>query len=333
MQRYKILLTSYGGLTMSVRSIVRKPNQHQNVWMEQFPKDKDGVIYVRQSSMAQVEQNIHSFEAQTEKFIDYFRNMGCTGQITIIPDDEGVSGTVDIHKRVGMSKLMKLIEQEQVGWIAAVHVNRFTRDKYGIDPGILIQACEKHNVWVATLRMNFNFRDDYSQRVFKIEAEEAARHLEWMKLILGGGKRAASDRGYYDGRTLAPGYIVDRSDEKRKKLTPYLPHVIGTQWVFQRFFELDGEFWRLRREVHEKDYLYPPFEAWVEKENVKKFAVKQITEGPFAGYYKPTETGLRYMLTNPVYIGWWIPLDGGVVYNNHEPLVSDRHDSDGKRHV
>jgi hypothetical protein len=90
---------------MSVRSIVRKPNQHQNIWMEQFPKDKDGVIYVRQSSMAQVEQNIHSFEAQTEKFVEYFRNMGCTGQITIIPDDEGVSATVDIHKRVGMSKL------------------------------------------------------------------------------------------------------------------------------------------------------------------------------------------------------------------------------------
>jgi hypothetical protein len=108
------------------RNITRKSNERYNVWMEQFPKEKDGVIYVRQSSKAQVEQNIHSFEMQTEKFIEYFRNMGCTGNITIIPDDEGVSGTVDIHKRVGMSKIMKLIEEEAVGWTAAVHVNRFT---------------------------------------------------------------------------------------------------------------------------------------------------------------------------------------------------------------
>src|SRR5436309_14478091 len=94
-----------------------------------FPKDTDGVLYVRQSSLTQVEKFIHSYEMQTEKFVEHFRTIGCTGNIDIIADDEGMSGTLDIHERPGMSRLMKLIEEHKaglnnLGWIAAVHVNR-----------------------------------------------------------------------------------------------------------------------------------------------------------------------------------------------------------------
>ena len=63
-------------------------------------------------------------------------------------------------------------------------------------------------VWISTLRMNFNFKDPYCQRVFMLEAEEAARHLDWMKLVLGGAKIVVSSNGFYDGRNLPTGYIV-----------------------------------------------------------------------------------------------------------------------------
>ena len=33
--------------------------------------------------------------------------------------------------------------------------------------------------------------------------------------------------------------------------------------------------------------------------------------------------GLISILTNPIYLGWWIPLDGGVIENNHEPIVEE----------
>ena len=56
--------------------------------------------------------------------------------------------------------------------------------------------------------MNFDFRDEYCQRVFMLEAEEAARHLAWMKLVLHGGKNTASENGYYDGRWVVPGYCL-----------------------------------------------------------------------------------------------------------------------------
>jgi len=288
-----------------------------------FPKDKDGLIYVRQSSLVQQQNNIHSFEMQTDKFLAYFREMGCSGHIEIVADDEALSGTLDIHKRKGMTKTVKWIEQERVGWIAAVHVNRFTRDPWLITPAVLMKKCYEHHIWVATLRMNFNFEDEYCQRVFMLEAEESARHLKWMKLILGGGKQIASDHGYYDGRFIVPGYIVDRTDPKRKKYMIYPPHADIVFWLFKRFFDLDGNFPSLKREVEAMPYLFPPFEEWVDRKNVNRFMIKEIEEGAYKGFYKPTKRGLESILCNPVYIGWWIPIDGGLVEDNHEPIIED----------
>src|ERR1700730_13211894 len=91
-----------------IRSIQKKEN-HRPAYNMEFPKDDNGVIYVRQSSVAQMQNNIHSFEMQTEKFLEYFRNRGCTGYIEVIADDEGMSGTTDIHAMAGLTRVMRLI--------------------------------------------------------------------------------------------------------------------------------------------------------------------------------------------------------------------------------
>jgi len=310
---------------VSVRTIKRKEIANSNPWALgyfDFPVDKDGIIYVRQSSLAQIQKNIHSYEMQTDKFVEHIRNIGCTGNITIIADDEGLSGTLDMHERPGMSRVMQLIKEEVIGWVAAVHVNRFFRDHWMINPDVFVKECYTHNVIVATLRMTFNFRDpnSYSQRIFRIEAEEAARHLEWMKLILGGGKRAASDKGYYDGRPLPWGYIVDRTDPERKRYIIYRPHAEIVFWLFRRFFELDGNFPALKREVEQMPFLFPPFEPGIDIKGFRR--PKRKVQVPEYGYM-PSEDGLKGILINPVYIGWWIPLDGGLIENNHEPIVDE----------
>jgi hypothetical protein len=317
-----------------IRSI-QKREIHRPTYNMEFPKDENGFIYVRQSSIAQLQKNLHSFEMQTEKFLQYFRSRGCTGHIEIIADDEGMSGTKDIHEMPGLTRVMRLIEGKEllhgkkVGWGAAVHVNRFTRDKWLVKPGTIMRACYENDVWLATLRMDFNFQDEYCQRVFMIEAEESARHLEWMKLVMGGGKAAASDKGYYDGRWIVPGYIVDRSDEQRKKYIIYEPHAEVVRWLFQRYLELDGNLWGLFREVEKMPFLFPKFEEWVDAKSVSRFVGNRkkqtllIQEGPYAGNYKISSDGIRSILCNPVYIGWWLPINGGVVENNHEAIVEE----------
>jgi hypothetical protein len=313
-----------------IRSIRKKEKRGQDpsaLAFFEFPKEKDGIIYVRQSSIVQMQKNIHSFEMQTDRFLEHFRNMGCTGNIEIVADDEALSGTLDIHQRPGLSRVMKMIEQEKIGWVGAVAVNRLTRDPWFVTPGTIMKECHEHNVWIATLRTLFNFRDPsgYSQRVFMLEAEEAARHLEWMKLILGGARVTASSNGYYDGRWLVPGYIVDRTDPLRKKYIIYEPHARVVRWLFKRFLELDANLYELCREVDRMPYLFPKFESWVDPKNVSKFSAKRsiIKEGPYQGNYKSTDHGIKGILCNPVYIGWWLPVDGGVIEDNHEPIVEE----------
>jgi len=305
--------------------IIKQPSNNNNHHFA-FPLEADGIIYVRQSSLAQQQNNIHSFEMQTEQFVQYFRAKGCTGNITIIADDEAMSGTLEIYERPGMSRMVSLIEREggvRLGWIGAVHVNRLTRDPWLITPGSLMKICHEHNVWVATLRMDFNFKDDYCQRVFMLEAQESARHLEWMKIVLGGGKKAASARGYYDSRPVAPGYIVDRTDLKRKKYMVYPPHAEVTLWLARRFVELDFSIHYLCQEIDAMPYLYPAFEDWVDKKTISRFELKPIEDGPYAGCYKPTRSGIESILTNPANIGWWIPIEGEIVESNHPGILPE----------
>src|SRR5947209_18514421 len=121
MQPCKRLLMNSGGLNVSVRRIKRREINNPLMSMFDFPKEKDGIIYVRQSSLVQQQNNIHSFEMQTDKFLEHFRNMGCTGRIEIVPDDEAMSGTLDIHKRPGLTRVVQMIERKEIGWIGTVH--------------------------------------------------------------------------------------------------------------------------------------------------------------------------------------------------------------------
>lgn len=314
---------------MSVRKINRTSSSNTRFDQFNLPKASPGVIYVRQSGDVQVRENIHSYEMQTKLFEKHFREQGFTGVIIIIADDEGMSGTLDIHKRPGLTRVMRLIEGEEliggkrVGWVAAVAVNRFSRDPWLITPGVLMKTCHQHDIWVLTLRMYFNFKDTYCQRVFMIEAEEAARHLDWMKTILGGAKKAASAKGYYDGRVLSPGYIVDRTDPHRKKLTPYEPHIAPTQWLFNRIVELDFNVRALCREVNELPYLYPKMDSSLDPKTLRRFRMNTVKEGSFAGHHKPSRQGILSILTNPVYIGWWIPIEGEIVKDNHPAIIDE----------
>lgn len=314
---------------MSVRKINKTSSSSTRFDPFDLPKDAPGVIYVRQSGDVQVRENIHSYEMQTQLFEKHFREQGFTGVIIIIADDEGMSGTLDIHKRPGLTRVMGLIQGEElidgkrIGWIAAVAVNRFSRDPWLITPGVLMKTCYQYDTWVITLRMYFNFKDMYCQRVFMIETEEAARHLEWMKTILGGAKKAASAKGYYDGRVLPPGYIVDRSDTHRKKLMPYEPHISPTQWLFNRIVELDFSVRGLCREVDALPFLYPQMDSSLDPKTRSRFTMGTIKEGPNAGNHKPSRQGILSILTNPVYIGWWIPIEGEIVRDNHLAIIEE----------
>ncbi len=310
----------------------------RTVQFQEFPKEKPGVIYVRQSTITQVKKNLHSYEMQTNEFVQYFREQrGVTGVIEIIADDEGKSGTLDIHDREGLARVMRLIEGEEalngerIGWVGAVNVTRLTRDKWLVVPGTLMRACAEHDVWISTLRMDFNFRDDYARRVFILEADEAAKYLEWQREVMMGGRMTASGKGIWDGRYVAYGYVVDFQEKLEngeenptyKNYLVYKPHAEVIQWLFHRYLELDGNFTALCREVDEMPYLFPAFEKGVDSRCITRCAGYRtlFKDGPYKGCYKPSRFGLLSILTNPVYIGWWLPMGGGCIEKHHPALI------------
>ena len=71
--------------TPLVRRIVKNKEAYDTG--RDFPKDKPGVIYVRQSTLVQIQRNLHSFEMQTSDFVEHFRHRGVTANIEIIADD------------------------------------------------------------------------------------------------------------------------------------------------------------------------------------------------------------------------------------------------------
>lgn len=294
--------------------------------MQDLPKTRPGVIYVRQSKMEQKERNVHSYEMQTGKFVQHFRDLDFTGPIEIIEDDEGTSGTLDIHNRLGMMRLLHLIETGAVAWIAGVAINRFTRDKWLITPGVLMKKCYEHDVWVLTLKMHFNFKDEYCKRFFMMEAEEAARQLDWMKLALGGGRIVASNKGFYDGRFLPAGYTVDNSNHQEKRIVIYGPHAEVVRWLFKRFMELDGKIIDLCRELEAMLYVFPKFDTSIINPLYISKAAMTRSKNPNRtpeGHFKLSKNGLIHILTNYMYIGWWTPCDGGVIENNHPAIVDE----------
>ena len=104
---------------------------------------------------------------------------------------------------------------------------------------------------------------------------------------------------------------------------PYEPHVPPTQWLYNRIVELDFSVRGLCREVDALPYLYPKLEDWLDPKTVARFLMKPVASGPYAGNYKPTRQGILSLVTNPVYIGWWIPIEGEIVKNNHPAIIDE----------
>jgi DNA invertase Pin-like site-specific DNA recombinase len=120
---------------------------------EALPTDQPAAIYYRQSSDAQI-GNINT----TLQTIDMFEHMVRQGwardSIEMIDMDAGVSGTTKLSDRKGMSRLMTLIENEQISLVAAQDVDRFFRDITQIQTNIFIDACKRSRVRVMTPRIS-----------------------------------------------------------------------------------------------------------------------------------------------------------------------------------
>src|SRR5207237_3032934 len=64
-------------------------------------------------------------------------------------------------------------------------------------------------------------------------------------------------------------------------------------------------------------YMFPNFEAWIDPEIIAKCKLKKVPKG-----YTMSLSTMTRLLTNPVYLGWWIYDNAILVDENGLPKIN-----------
>jgi DNA invertase Pin-like site-specific DNA recombinase len=166
-------------------------------------------IYQRLSTHEQRKKSLWSMEMQEalrgQALADGYRE----DQILVERRDLGISGTKGRDERPGLAALIRAIEADEVESVYVVHLSRISRDQTLIDGLEFGELCKQHGVLIVMPTMRLNLRDAMHLRLYRQEIERAADEIELLKLRLGGLKRHKALSGRFDGRSVAPGYLVD----------------------------------------------------------------------------------------------------------------------------
>ncbi|KAB2902374.1 MAG: recombinase family protein [Anaerolineae bacterium] len=300
--------------------------------LTELPKDKPCAVYYRQSGEAQV-GNI-STTLQTVDMVEHLVRLGWAQESIIMIDmDAGVSGTKKMEERPGMSQVMTLIENQQIGLVAAQDVDRFFRDVTQIEPNIFIDVCRRNNVLVLTPTMIFDFahplQGRFHMQMFREHAQRAADYLEYhVRGRLVKSRHWRSERGMWAGRKIAPGYMVDNrktlpNGERNPSYRYYVPFEPFAQCIrayFKLFQEYNGSQEYTWTHIQEQGPFFPEFSEDMLPDGFI-FRMHVTHRSKQTGKLCPSRGGLRFILTNVAYLGHWIHQEAIVEWDNHEPLV------------
>jgi hypothetical protein len=298
-----------------------QPTPQDEMWYSPIPLDVMWGIYARQSTLGQLLNHTESTEMQTDDLKAWLVQKGVKdGQWKLFDADLGVSGTLPIEQRTGLQELVEYIKSGLIKAVLVYQISRLFRDDTGVEYNTFAKICKEHDcVLVTADGMVFNFNNRMHLKMFRFLAEYAAEFIPQQIGLLQAARIRKAKRGFYVGLgNIARGYIVDydKDSPTYKRLIPYEPYIQPVLNLFERFYALEANLAQLCREVEEMPYVFPDYELWVDRRNIRDKRFKKVPGG-----YHVTRRGLLSILTNPVYIGWLI-LNGDIIsMNNHEAII------------
>ncbi len=295
--------------------------QQDDMWYSSIPLDVMWAIYARQSTPAQMLKNSESTEMQTDDLTAWLLVRGVKdGQWKLFDADLGVSGTLPIIERTALQELVELIKADQIKAVLVYQISRLFRDDTGVEYNTFAKICKEHNcVLVTSDGMVFNFSNRMHLKMFRFLAEYAAEYIPQQIGLLHAARMRKARRGFYAGLGCIPrGFIVDYDKNSRtyKKFIPYNPYNRPILHLYERFYALEADLSQFCREVEEMPYVFPLYEPWVDRRNIRDKNWKKVPGG-----YHITKRGLISLLINPVNIGWFIIKGDVVSTKNHDPLI------------
>jgi DNA invertase Pin-like site-specific DNA recombinase len=226
-----------------------------DIWNVKLPLNAIWGIYARQSTPAQLIKNTQSTEMQTddlEKWIEE-RNL-LARKICLFDADLGVSGTLRIDQRTGLQELVARIEADEIKVVLVYQISRLFRDETGVQYNVFATKCKEHNCLLVTADgMVFNFNNPMHLKMFRYLAEIAAEFIPQQINLLHQARLRRVRQGFWAGQgTIASGYIVDYNEDSAtfEKITPYQGHRPVIFSLFERYYELGGNFHSHKSCVH-----------------------------------------------------------------------------------
>ena len=289
----------------------------------ELPVDHDCQVYPRVSTPEQME----NVSAEMQKDKSFAISCGWQDYQIIVDDqDLGVSGQLRMEDRIALNAMLRRIANGEIKAVVVYNVDRLFRNRWGDESGKFIEICHTYGVLVVTPDFVYDFRISWHIDRFKHRCEEAWNYLEYHiygRMLAARDERAYA--GFWSGGSLPAGYILDLKEKlpngkpnpKFFHYIPYEPHARIVRWLFKRYKEINGNLKALMIEIETKRCLFPDFEEDVDPIFVGKLQHKKM-EG---GYTLVTFPGLRKLLTNRAYIGWWVYKKEVVSRNNHDAIV------------
>ncbi|MGH8593547.1 MAG: recombinase family protein [Gammaproteobacteria bacterium] len=239
---------------------------------------RKAMVYLRQSSLQQVKQNLESQRLQYA-LADRAKALGFH-RVEIIDCDLGVSAGPGAQVREGFKQLLASVALGDVGIVLSRELSRLSRtDK---DWCHLLELCQLFNVLIADADNLYDLNRLDDQLVLGIKGTLSVVELKVLKLRLLQGMEAKAQRGELI-RVLAPGYVCDQAGHIVKDPNLRVQEAIAL--VFKKFREL-GSIRQTYRWFHDENIELP---------------VNKAVAGRFQLVWKlPTQCFISDVLHNPL---------------------------------
>ena len=243
---------------------------------------RKALVYLRQSSLAQVKQNQESQRLQYA-LTDTAETYGFK-RVEVIDCDLGMSAATGAQAREGFKRVLASVAMGEVGMVLSRELSRLSRtDK---DWCQLMELCQVFNTLIADAENLYDLNRLDDQLVLGIKGTLSVVELKTLKFRLQQGREAKAKRGELGWR-LAPGYITDPVGQIVKDPSLRVQEAIAL--VFRKFAEL-GSIRQSHRWFHEETIELP----------VNKSGQFQLV------WQLPTVSFINDVLHNPLYAGAYV---------------------------
>jgi DNA invertase Pin-like site-specific DNA recombinase len=191
------------------------------------------LVYVRQSSARQVEENTESTQLQYQ-LVDRAEDLGwLRSRVEVIDDDLGVSGR-SIEGRVGFQRLLAQVSLEHVGIVMGIEMSRLARSCR--DWHQLLELCAMFGTLLGDADGIYDPRDHNDRLLLGLKGTMSEAELHVLRGRLRNGQLNKARRGEFI--THAPIGYVRQGDALVKECDDQARQVV--ELVFSKFNELQS---------------------------------------------------------------------------------------------